>query len=122
VALLPKAAESLTAISGLIPARPLTTAETLALVMPRPFEPEQVAILPDTTLQWQYLSSVWIKKIMRPPGSREIVAVGRNCLCKFRKNAYYHKDFPVKVLSIPNEGSTTLSSIEFPFLKTIENR
>jgi hypothetical protein len=40
-----------------------------------PFEPEQVAILPDTTLQWQYLIPVWIKKIMRPSGSREIVEV-----------------------------------------------
>jgi hypothetical protein len=41
----------------------------------RLLEPEQVAILPDTTLQWQYLIPVWIKKIMRPPGSREIVEV-----------------------------------------------
>ena len=40
-----------------------------------PFEPEQVAILPDTTLQWQYLLPVWIKKIMRPSGLKEIVEV-----------------------------------------------
>ena len=39
------------------------------------FEPEQVTILPDTTLQWQYLIPVWIKKIMRPSGLREIVEV-----------------------------------------------
>lgn len=41
----------------------------------RPFEPEQVAILPDTTFKWQYLLSVWTKKITRPAGSREIVEV-----------------------------------------------
>ena len=40
-----------------------------------PFEPEQLAILPDTTLQWQYLFPVWMKKITRPAGSREIVEV-----------------------------------------------
>ena len=40
-----------------------------------PQEPEQIAILPDTTLQWQYLVPLWIKKIMRPPGSKEIVEV-----------------------------------------------
>ena len=40
-----------------------------------PFEPEQVAILPDTTLQWQYLFPVWMKKITRPSGLREIVEV-----------------------------------------------
>jgi hypothetical protein len=40
-----------------------------------PFEPEQIAILPDTTLHWQYLVPVWMKKIMRPPGVREIVEV-----------------------------------------------
>ena len=39
------------------------------------FEPEQVAILPDTTFQWQYLFPVWMKKIMRPSGLREIVEV-----------------------------------------------
>ena len=39
------------------------------------FEPAQVAILPDTTLQWQYLFPVWMKKITRPAGSREIVEV-----------------------------------------------
>jgi len=40
-----------------------------------PFEPEQVAILPDTTLQWEYWVPVWMKKIMRPSGLREIVEV-----------------------------------------------
>ena len=40
-----------------------------------PFEPEQVAILPDTTLQWQYLVPLWMKKITRPSGLREIVEV-----------------------------------------------
>ena len=40
-----------------------------------PVEPEQVAILPDSTLQWQYLIPVWMKKITRPAGSREIVEV-----------------------------------------------
>jgi hypothetical protein len=47
----------------------------LIKISSRPFEPEQVAILPDTTLQWQYLCPVWLKKIMRPSGSREIVEV-----------------------------------------------
>ena len=40
-----------------------------------PVEPEQIAILPDSTLQWQYLIPVWIKKITRPAGSREIIEV-----------------------------------------------
>lgn len=40
-----------------------------------PSEPEQVAISPDTTLQWQYLIPVWMKKIMRASGLREIVEV-----------------------------------------------
>jgi hypothetical protein len=40
-----------------------------------PFEPEQVAILPDTTFDWQYLVPVWMKKIIRPAGLREIVEV-----------------------------------------------
>ena len=40
-----------------------------------PFEPEQEAILPDTTLQWQYLIPLWMKKITRPSGLREIVEV-----------------------------------------------
>jgi hypothetical protein len=39
------------------------------------FEPEQLAILPDATLQWQYLAPLWMKKITRPSGSREIVDV-----------------------------------------------
>jgi hypothetical protein len=39
------------------------------------FEPEQIAILPDATLQWQYLIPVWMKKIMRPGGLREVVEV-----------------------------------------------
>ena len=42
---------------------------------PGPFQPEQIAIPPDTTLQWQHLLPVWIKKITRPPGAREIVEV-----------------------------------------------
>lgn len=37
--------------------------------------PEQLTILPDSTLQWQYLLPVWLKKITRPPGLREIVEV-----------------------------------------------
>lgn len=41
----------------------------------RPFEPEQIAILPDTTFQWQHLLSLWMKKITRPAGAREIVEV-----------------------------------------------
>jgi len=41
----------------------------------RPFEPEQIAIPPDTTLQWEYLLPVWMKKIVRPAGLREIVEV-----------------------------------------------
>jgi hypothetical protein len=40
-----------------------------------PVEPEQIAILPDSTFQWQYLIPVWIKKITRPAGSREIIEV-----------------------------------------------
>jgi hypothetical protein len=44
-------------------------------VSSRLFAPEQVTILPDTTLQWQYLVPVWMKKITRPPGLREIVEV-----------------------------------------------
>jgi hypothetical protein len=39
------------------------------------YEPEQVAILPDTALPWQYLFPVWMKKITRPAGSKEIVEV-----------------------------------------------
>ena len=39
------------------------------------FEPEQVAILPDATLPWQYLIPVWMKKITRPAGSGEVVEV-----------------------------------------------
>lgn len=39
------------------------------------YENEQVAILPDTTLRWQYLIPVWIKKIIRPYGLKEIVKV-----------------------------------------------
>jgi hypothetical protein len=38
-------------------------------------EPEQIAILPDTLFQWEYLFSMWIKKITRSSGSREIVEV-----------------------------------------------
>jgi hypothetical protein len=44
-------------------------------VSSRSFEREQVAILPDTSLQWQYLIPLWMKKIVRPPGLREIVEV-----------------------------------------------
>jgi hypothetical protein len=44
-------------------------------VSSRPFEPEQVAILRDTMLEWEYMLPVWLKKIMRPSGSREIVEV-----------------------------------------------
>ena len=44
-------------------------------VSSRPFEPEQIAILPDTTLRWQYLIPVWLKKLIRSPGLREIVNV-----------------------------------------------
>ena len=40
-----------------------------------PFEPERVAILPDTAFYWQGLVSVWMKRILRPPGLREIVEV-----------------------------------------------
>jgi hypothetical protein len=40
-----------------------------------PFEPEQITILPDTTLQWQYLIPLWIKKIRHPSGLRESVEV-----------------------------------------------
>ena len=46
------------------------------------FEPEQVAILPDTTLQWQYLIPVWIKKIMRPiqaPSGLNLPINGKKC-------------------------------------------
>lgn len=45
------------------------------LLQDRPFEPEQVAILPGTTLPWQYLIPVWMKKITRPSGVRETVEV-----------------------------------------------
>jgi hypothetical protein len=41
----------------------------------RPFEPELLAIPPDSTLQWQYSLPIWIKKITRPPGAREMVDV-----------------------------------------------
>jgi hypothetical protein len=37
--------------------------------------PEQLPIPPATTLQWHYLIPLWMKKITRPPGSREIVEV-----------------------------------------------
>ena len=40
-----------------------------------PSEPEQIEILPGATLQWQYLLPVWMKKITRSSGSREIVEV-----------------------------------------------
>jgi hypothetical protein len=39
------------------------------------FEPAQIAIPPDTRLQWQYLLPLWMKKITRPHGSREVVEV-----------------------------------------------
>ena len=39
------------------------------------FEPEQVVIQPGSTLQWQYLIPVWMKKITRAPGLREVVEV-----------------------------------------------
>jgi len=39
------------------------------------FAPEQLVIPPNTSLNWQYLLPIWMKKITRPPGSREIVEV-----------------------------------------------
>jgi len=40
-----------------------------------PFEPEQIVILPGATLEWQYMVPVWMKKITRPAGLREVVEV-----------------------------------------------
>lgn len=40
-----------------------------------PLEPERIAILPSATLRWQYLLPLWMKKITRPAGSREVVDV-----------------------------------------------
>ena len=38
-------------------------------------EPEQVALLPDTLFHWEYLLPLWVKKITRPAGLKEIVEV-----------------------------------------------
>jgi hypothetical protein len=40
-----------------------------------PIEPEQVALLPDTIFHWEYLLPLWVKKITRPAGLKEIVEV-----------------------------------------------
>jgi len=70
-------------------------------VSSRPFEPEQVAILPDTSLQWQYLIPLWMKKIARPPGLREIVEVldisdVQKVICTV---AYHTSPFQVETVS-----------------------
>jgi hypothetical protein len=74
-------------------------------------EPEQVAILPDTTIQWQYSYPVWIKKIMRPPGSREIVEVSniydvQKVVCTV---AYHSNPFRVKPFDEGEEVLVALS-------------
>ena len=87
-----------------------------------PFEPEQVAILPDTTLQWQYLLPVWMKKIMRPPGLREIVEVSdisgvQKVVCTV---AYHTNPFRVKpsdkqeevLVALSKWGETVSASFE----------
>ena len=76
-----------------------------------PFEPEQVAILPDTTLQWQYLFPLWMKKIMRPSGLREIVEVldisaVQKVVCTV---AYHTSPFRVKPSDKPEEVLVALS-------------
>ncbi|WP_188928412.1 hypothetical protein [Puia dinghuensis] len=75
------------------------------------FEPEQVAILPDTTLQWQYLFPVWMKKITRPSGLREIVEVlnisdVQKVVCTV---AYHTSPFRVKSSDGPEEVLVALS-------------
>ena len=64
-----------------------------------PFEPEQVAIMPDTEFQWKYLVPLWIKRITRPSGAREIVEVlnisdVQKVVCKV---AYHTSPFRVEL-------------------------
>jgi hypothetical protein len=76
-----------------------------------PFEPEQVAILPDTTVEWEYLVPVWLKKIMRPAGLREVVevvdisAVGK-VICMV---ACHTRPFRVTPSDTPEEVQVALS-------------
>jgi hypothetical protein len=90
-------------------------------------EPEQVAILPDTTLQWQYLIPVWIKKITRPPGLREIVEVLN--ISDFQKVvctvAYHTSPFTVNPSGKQEEVPVALSkwgeTVSASFERTISN-
>jgi hypothetical protein len=93
-----------------------------------PSEPEQVAILPDTTIQWQHSYPVWIKKIMRPPGSREIVEVSniydvQKVVCTI---AYHSSPFRVKPLDEGEEVLVALSkwgeTVSASFERTLNNR
>jgi len=77
----------------------------------RPFEPEQIAIPPDTTLQWEYLLPVWMKKIVRPAGLREIVEVinisgVQKVVCTV---AYHTSPFRVNSISEQEEVLADLS-------------
>jgi hypothetical protein len=93
-----------------------------------PFEPEQIAILPDTTLQWQYLLPVWLKKITRPSGLREIVEVldisgVQKVVCTV---AYHTSPFRVKPSDKPEEVPGALSkwgaTVSASFERTLINR
>lgn len=94
----------------------------------RPSEPEQVAILPATTLQWQYLVPVWMKKITRPPGLREIVEVldisaVQKVVCIV---AYHTSPFRVQPSDKPEEMLVALSkwgdTVSASFERTLINR
>jgi hypothetical protein len=93
-----------------------------------PSEPEQVAILPDTTIQWQYSYPVWIKKIIRPPGSKEIVEVSniydvQKVVCTV---AYHSSPFRVKPFDEGEEVLVALSkwgeTVSASFERTLINR
>jgi hypothetical protein len=76
------------------------------------FESEQVAILPDTTLQWQYLIPMWMKKITRTPGLREIVEVlDISDVQKVVCTVAYHTS-PFQVESSDEGGETVVASFE----------
>jgi len=92
-----------------------------------PFEPEQVAILPDATLQWQYLVPVWMKKIIRPSGLREIVEVldisaVRKVVCTV---AYHTSPFRVESSDKREEVPVALSkwgeTVSASFERTLVN-
>jgi len=99
--------------------------ETSRDVGSSPTEPEQIAISPGATLHWQYLLPVWIKKITRPPGLREIVEVSdisrvQKVVCTV---AYHTSPFRVEPSDKPEEVLVALSkwgtTISASFERTI---